>query len=70
MGIFVVITGILISVSTGLCDQFLKKSGPVAFVPEATQEFKPVPTGVHVTAEFAIQNKGDAPLLIEKVKTG
>ena len=43
---------------------------PIAYVPEDTYEFETVPEGTQVTHEFKIQNKGTAPLRIEKVRTG
>ena len=45
-------------------------NSPIAFVPEKSYEFKPVPEGTQVTHTFKIQNKGTAPLRIENVKTG
>jgi len=43
---------------------------PIAVAPEATYQFEPVPEGTQVTHEFKIQNKGTAPLRIERVNTG
>jgi hypothetical protein len=43
---------------------------PSAFVPESRYTFPTVIDGTEVTHDFIIQNKGDAPLVIEKVKTG
>ena len=43
---------------------------PSAFVPESRYTFPTVLDGVEVTHDFIIQNKGDAELMIEKVKTG
>ena len=40
------------------------------FVPENRYTFPTVIDGTEVTHDFIIQNKGDAPLVIEKVKTG
>jgi hypothetical protein len=40
------------------------------FVPESRYKFPTVLDGVEVTHDFIIQNKGDAELVIEKVKTG
>ena len=39
-------------------------------VPESRYIFPTVIDGAEVTHDFIIQNKGDAPLAIEKVKTG
>ena len=43
---------------------------PKAFLPVTKWEFEPVADGQHVTHEFTIQNRGNAPLNIERVKTG
>jgi hypothetical protein len=43
---------------------------PSPFVPESRYTFPTVLDGVEVTHDFIIQNKGDAELMIEKVKTG
>ena len=43
---------------------------PLAVITEQTYEFVPVVEGSLVTHDFIIQNKGTAPLVIEKVKTG
>jgi len=43
---------------------------PFAFVPAVLYEFAPVLDGTEVTHDFIIQNKGTAPLEIEKVKSG
>jgi hypothetical protein len=43
---------------------------PKAFLPVTKWEFEPVADGQHVVHEFIIQNKGNAPLNIERVKTG
>jgi hypothetical protein len=42
---------------------------PSVFVSEPRYEFAPVVDGREVTHDFIIQNKGDAPLIIERVKT-
>jgi hypothetical protein len=41
-----------------------------AFLPVAKWEFTPVVDGKAVIHDFVIQNKGNAPLNISKVKTG
>ncbi len=43
---------------------------PSAFVPEDVYDFNKVVDGTQVVHDFIIQNKGDAPLKINKVKTG
>lgn len=42
---------------------------PSAFVPKPQYEFAPVVDGQEVAHDFIIQNKGDAPLIIVRVKT-
>jgi hypothetical protein len=44
-------------------------ASPSIFVPEPRYEFAPVVDGREITYDFVIQNKGDAPLIIERVKT-
>jgi hypothetical protein len=39
-------------------------------VPQDRFEFEPVPEGSEVTHQFSVKNSGDAPLLIERVRTG
>jgi hypothetical protein len=39
-------------------------------VPESRYTFPTVLDGTEVTHDFVIQNKGDAELVIEKVRTG
>ena len=43
---------------------------PSAFFPATTYEFSPVLDGAKVVHEFVIQNKGNAPLKVERVRTG
>ena len=43
---------------------------PSVFVPESRFEFPPVLDGTEITHDFIVQNKGAAPLTIEKVRTG
>jgi hypothetical protein len=43
---------------------------PSAFFPANSYEFSPVLDGTKVMHEFVIQNKGNALLTVEKVKTG
>jgi hypothetical protein len=43
---------------------------PVAFLPERSYSFQPVPEGTQITHGFTLQNKGTAPLLILDVRTG
>ena len=43
---------------------------PSIFLPVSQWEFEPVVDGSSVVHDFVIQNKGNAPLNIAKVKTG
>ena len=43
---------------------------PSACLPVDNYEFDPVVEGNEINHQFIIQNKGTAPLTIEKVKTG
>ena len=43
---------------------------PSAFFPTTSYEFSPVLDGSKVVHEFVLQNKGNAPLKVERVKTG
>ena len=52
----------------GLTGQSLQK--PSIFIPNNQYTFSPVLDGTEITHDFVIQNKGDAPLAIEKVRTG
>lgn len=45
-------------------------TGPRIVVPQDRFEFEPVPEGSEVTHQFSVKNSGDAPLLIERVRTG
>lgn len=46
------------------------KKGPVAVAPEPKYEFKSAMDSAEVVHSFVLQNKGDATLLVKKVKTG
>jgi len=43
---------------------------PSVFFPATSYDFSPVLEGNKVMHEFVIQNKGNAPLIVERVKTG
>lgn len=43
---------------------------PVVFFPKKSFQFQPVVDGTEVRHDYAIQNKGKAPLVISKIKTG
>jgi hypothetical protein len=52
----------------GLTGQSLQTTS--VLIPDSRYTFSPVLDGTEVTHDFVIQNKGDAPLAIEKVRTG
>ncbi len=43
---------------------------PSAYLPANSYKFNPVVEGTEIDHQFIIQNKGNAPLNIEKVETG
>ena len=43
---------------------------PKAFFPEIVHQFGQTVEGNEVSYDFVVENKGDAPLKVEKVKTG
>lgn len=43
---------------------------PRAVIPSPSFQFNPVLDGDEVSHDFAIENRGDAPLIIQNVKTG
>jgi Skp family chaperone for outer membrane proteins len=42
---------------------------PRAVIQNFVHEFSPVVEGIQIVHDFIVQNKGNAPLIIEKVKT-
>ena len=43
---------------------------PSAHFPQARHEFSSVPEGIWITHDFRVENRGDAPLVITRVKAG
>jgi hypothetical protein len=66
---FVFALCILFSVTNSSMAEKVTQKFPYAFVPVDSYEFAPVVDGTEITHDFIIQNKGTAPLKIEKVKT-
>lgn len=60
----------LISVPFTLGEDSVPGASPSVFVPQAHFRFNPIPEGEALVHDFFVQNRGDAPLLIEKVQTG
>ncbi len=48
----------------------IAKTAPKAVLTEQVFGFKPVMEGTTITHDFILQNKGTAPLVIEKISTG
>lgn len=46
------------------------EQAPKAVLPESIHVFEPVVEGMLVSHNFILENKGDAPLIIESIKTG
>jgi hypothetical protein len=63
-----VIMGMTLFAAVGFGAQ--EDAGPAAFFPQTRYEFSPVLDGAKVVHEFVVQNKGNAALNIERVKTG
>lgn len=62
---------LVVLVSAGAADlQARSGEEPEIFVPETRYSFEPVPEGAEVSHDFVIHNKGDAPLKINRVKSG
>ncbi|MBN1930890.1 MAG: hypothetical protein JW786_04690 [Desulfobacterales bacterium] len=66
--LFIFCSCVLINVATGA--EKLIENYPAVILPETSYDFEPVVDGIEITHEYIIQNKGTAPLKIEKVKTG
>jgi len=64
-------TFLLLFVST-LCvsAETTVKQAPKAVLPESIHVFEPVVEGMLVSHNFILENKGNAPLIIESIKTG
>ena len=58
------------AVCFGSQNQSTPQPSPTAVFPETSYEFPAVLDGAKVVHEFVIQNKGTAPLKVERVKTG
>ena len=63
-------TVLLLTLFAAVCYGTQGQSAPAAVFPETSYEFPAVLDGAKVVHEFTIQNKGTAPLKVEKVKTG
>ena len=60
----------LFSIAVSFGSETETQKSPSAFFPASSYEFEQVVDGTKVMHDFIIQNKGTAPLIIERVKTG
>ena len=61
---------LLIAFSSAVCFGAEKDAAPSVFFPETHYEFPPVLEDATVMHDFVIQNKGNAVLNVDRVKTG
>ena len=54
----------------GLSAEIPVNQGPKAVLTEGIHVFEPVVEGMLVSHNFILENKGNAPLIIESIKTG
>ena len=66
----VAIVALLILFSSAVCFGAENDAAPSVFFPETQYEFSPVLEGSTVVHDFVIQNKGNATLNVDRVKTG
>jgi len=59
-----------LSLSVAVCFGAEKDAAPSVFFPETHYEFSPVLEDAAVVHNFVIQNKGNAMLNVDRVKTG
>ena len=68
------ITLIFMFISLAACvwtqQVFGAEKSPVAVISETEYRFSSIMEGDKIIHDFIMQNKGDAPLLIKKVRTG
>ena len=62
---------VFLAASSALQAQETKQSaGPRMEIAQERFEFEPVPEGAEIIHEFRVKNSGEAPLRIERVRTG
>ena len=66
----VAIVALLIAFSSAVCFGAEKEATASVFFPESQYEFSPVLDGTQVVHDFVVQNKGNATLTVDRVKTG
>ena len=57
-------------VSNAFAEKTMEEKTPRAYFPENIFTFEKTLEGNEVTHDFVIENRGDAPLTVETVKTG
>ena len=67
---WVAIAALLIAFSSAVFFWAEKDATATVFFPETQYEFSPALDGTKVVHDFVIQNKGDATLSVDRVKTG
>ena len=60
----------LLAFSVAVCFSAENDAAPSVFFPETHYEFSPVLENATVVHDFVIQNKGNATLNVDRVKTG
>ena len=66
----VVMAAILLAFANGVCFGAESDAAASVFFPGTRYEFSPVLEDTRVVHDFVIQNKGDATLQVQRVKTG
>ena len=65
-----VVVFVLGTLSLAYAETPVQNKAPKILFPESTHEFETVLDGAEVTHDFVVKNEGDAPLEIQKVRTG
>jgi hypothetical protein len=64
------VVAIFLAFSVPICFGAENNAAPSVFFPETHHEFSPVLEDTTVVHDFVIQNKGNAMLNVDRVKTG
>jgi hypothetical protein len=67
---FLIVIFLLLSSLTPLTQADETPGTPKAYFPETAYTFEPVISGEKISHTYVVQNKGSAPLVIQKVHTG
>jgi len=68
--LFVLLAAVSVFFMGSVSAETVSQDLPAAFFPVNSYQFQPVMEGTQITHTFKIQNKGTAPLHIQKVVTG